>query len=132
MELDFPTITPSDLLLEKMQIVQITEKDLKDTMILLREHEIKEHENDVINTKYIAKLLSNDWGFYYTVTTNLKKTKEFLNFFDALTDEDKNIISEKIDKLLDYIEREPKSLKWKARAKIGTRKKWYREVETIE
>lgn len=132
MELDFPTITPSDLLLEKMQIVQITEKDLKDTMILLREHEIKEHENDVINTKYIAKLLSNDWEFYYTVTTNLKKTKEFLNFFDALTDEDKNIISEKIDKLLDYIEREPKSLKWKARAKIGTRKKWYREVETIE
>jgi len=132
LELDFPTITPSDLLLEKMQIVQITEKDLKDTMILLREHEIKEHENDVINTKYIAKLLSNDWGFYYTVTTNLKKTKEFLNFFDALTDEDKNIISEKIDKLLDYIEREPKSLKWKARAKIGTRKKWYREVETIE
>jgi len=132
LELDFPTITPSDLLLEKMQIVQITEKDLKDTMVLLREHGIDEKDNDVINAKYIAKLLSNDWGFYYTVTTNLKKIKELLGLFGALTDEDRDIISKRIDKLLDYIEKEPKSLKWKIRAKVGTKKKWYREVETIK
>ena len=33
-----------------------------------------------------------------------------------------------IDDLLDLIEAAPKSMKWKVRAKVGTRKLWYQEV----
>ena len=129
LELDYPTITLSDILLEKMQIVKITEKDIKDTIIMLLEHEVGEVEKETVNMRYISKLLSGDWGFYYTVTTNLKKTKEAAGDYEALTDEHRRNVVGKIDKLLDAIERQPKTFKWKMRARIGTSKKWYTEVE---
>jgi len=131
LELDYPTITLSDILLEKVQIVKINEKDIKDTIIMLREHDIGEGEKETVNSRYIAKLMSNDWGFCYTATTNLNKIKVFLNQFSVLTDEDRKDVASKIDKLLRAIENEPKSLKWKMRAKIGTSKKWYVDVEEL-
>jgi len=130
-ELDNPTITLADILLEKMQIVQINEKDIKDTIIMLREHEVGEIEKETVNAKYITKLLSNDWGFYYTVTTNLGKVRDFLPEFKALSESDRSDVASKIDKLLTYIEKEPKSFSWKMRARVGPSKKWYTEVEEI-
>lgn len=131
LELDNPTITLTDILLEKMQIVEINPKDIKDTIIMLLEHDIGEIEEETVNMNYISKLLSKDWGYYYTVTTNLKKVKSFLGEYKALTDENKEVVAERIDKMLKKIEDEPKSLKWKMRAKIGTKKKWYKEVEEV-
>ena len=58
--------------LEKMQIVQINEKDIVDTIMLMREHDVGDQGPETIDAKYIAKLLGNEWGFYYTCTTNLK------------------------------------------------------------
>jgi hypothetical protein len=132
LELDSPTIPLSDLLLQKVQICKINEKDIKDIMILLREHEIGENEKETVNIRYVAKLLSNDWGFYYTTKLNLKKVREFLEeYARALTGEDRKDISAKIDRLLDAIDHEPKSLSWKMRSKIGTSKRWYTEVEEL-
>jgi hypothetical protein len=131
LELDHPTVTVSDLLLQKIQIVKINEKDIKDSIMLIREHDVGTNEKETINAKYIAKVFSNDWGFYYTGTTNLKKIKEFLNVYGVLTEEDKGDVSKKIDELLDYIENEPKTFGWRLRAKIGTKRRWYEEVEDI-
>jgi len=131
LELDNPTITLADILLEKMQIVQINEKDIKDTIIMLREHEVGEIERETVNAKYIAKRLSDDWGFYYTVTINLKKVKDFLPEFKALSDSDRGDVASKVDKLLAYIEKESKSFGWKMRARVGPSKKWYTEVEEL-
>jgi hypothetical protein len=125
------TISLADLLLEKMQIVKINEKDIKDTLILLREHSIADTDLDSINSKYIAKLLSKDWGFYYTVTENLKKTKLFLEKYNALQTADRIDIAAKVDTLLKNLESEPKSMGWKLRAKVGTKQKWYDEVEEV-
>jgi hypothetical protein len=105
------------------------QKDLKDCLVLIRSHDVGETDEETINAKYIAKLLSNDWGFYYTATTNLKKVKDSLGNYPALTKDDKEPVKKRIDKLIDYIEKEPKSVRWKFRAKIGTRTKWYNEVE---
>lgn len=129
LELDYPTITLADLFLAKMQIVKLTEKDVKDTILLLREHNVGEIDAETVNAKYIAKLLSRDWGFYYTITTNLNKVRDFSKKYGALTKEDYNDVVTKIGELLQAIRKEPKSLRWKMRAKIGTRKKWYTEVE---
>jgi hypothetical protein len=126
---DYPTIPLAELLLEKLQIVKINEKDIKDAILLIRAHDLGESDNDLINAKYIAKLLSQDWGFYYTATTNLKKIKNFLPKYHVLTDADRQDIFAKTNKLIDIIEKEPKSTSWKIRAKIGPFKKWYREVE---
>jgi hypothetical protein len=131
LELDYPTVTVSDLLLQKIQILKINEKDIKDSIMLIREHDVGTSEKETINAKYIAKVFSNDWGFYFTGTTNLKKIKEFLNVYEVLTADDKRDVSKKIDELLDYIENEPKTFGWRLRAKIGTKKKWYEEVEDI-
>lgn len=128
----YPTITLSNIFLEKTQIVELTEKDIKDVIILLREHEVGDTEKETVNARYIANLLSRDWGFYYTVTTNLNRIKEHPRRYEVLTEEDHKGVANKIEEVLQAIEEEPKSLKWRMRAKIGTKKKWYTEVgETI-
>lgn len=132
LELDYPTIPLAEMLLEKLQIVQINEKDVKDVIVLLREHEIGNKDEETINAKYIAKLLADDWGFYYTATTNLNKIKNLLDHYKELVENDKKLIENRIDNLLNAIDREPKSLGWKMRAKIGTKKQWYRKVEEIQ
>jgi hypothetical protein len=135
LDIDPHTISLTDILLEKLQIVKINEKDIKDVMILLREHEVGTKENETINGEHVAKLFADDWGFYYTATTNLKlirdrlDEKEYKNIFK---EEDAADMKNKIDILLDMIEKEPKSLTWKMRARTGPKKKWYQEVEEVQ
>ena len=125
------TIPLEEMLLEKMQIVRLEEKDIVDTTMLLREHEVGGSEAETIDARYIAKLLSNDWGFYYTCTTNLRKVGDRLGSYQELNQADRDDVKAKIAKLLQVVESEPKTLGWKMRAKIGTSKKWYREVEEV-
>jgi hypothetical protein len=132
LELDKPTISLADLMLEKLQIVQINEKDVKDVMMLLREHAIGADDHEVVNGAYISKIMAKDWGFYYTSTTNLNKIKSLLGEYDALSPDARDIIAARIDELLLMIEKEPKSLGWKLRARVGTKKQWYNDVEEVE
>jgi hypothetical protein len=142
LELDFPTITATDMLLEKVQMWEaFGVKDLKDCLLLLLSHDIKENSDDeAINASYIAKLLAEDWGFWYTVTTNLQNIKRFVNELDKLgaeakidpkqiSQEERVDINTKIDVLAKKVEIEPKSFGWKMRAKVGTKKQWYCHVE---
>jgi hypothetical protein len=131
LEIDSPTVPLAELLLQKLQIAQTNEKDIQDTIILLREHEIGSTDKDEINAGYVAKILSNEWGFYYTVGLNLPKVKEFLKRY-PLSEEDKKMVTERIDKLHASIESYPKTLQWKMRAKIGPAKKWYNVVEEVQ
>ncbi len=145
LELDKPTISVTDMLLEKIQMWEaFSAKDLKDCLTLLRTHKIEEKgEKESIDASYIAKLLSGDWGFWYTATTNLKKIKKFISEIDKLgaeaeidsslfEKEDREEIIGKIESLLERIDRESKSFKWKMRSKVGTTKKWYNPVEREE
>ena len=118
------TIPPSDLLLTKLQIVKITENDIKDIFALLIDLELGDHDDEkTIDSKYIAKLLAEDWGFYTTVTDNIQK---IINEFNPPLK-----VAEKLKQLMKELEDEPKSLKWKMRAKIGRKVKWYEEPEEV-
>jgi hypothetical protein len=133
LDIDSPTITPTDMLLEKVQIVFPDQKDVKDTMLLIRAHEIsQQEEKNKINAKHIASRLAADWGFWYTVTTNLKGLTQYIEEDEKLTADEKQDLVSKIDALLTGIESEPKSTGWKMRAVIGTRRKWYNPVETAQ
>ncbi len=145
LELDHPTICVTDLLLEKIQMWEaFSTKDLKDCLVLLRAHRVGEKgEKEAIDASYIAKLLARDWGFWYTATTNLKKIDKFASEIekfgpeagidpDSLEEEDREDIAGKVENLLERIDRESKSLKWKMRAKVGTKKRWYNPVERPE
>jgi hypothetical protein len=129
LEMDSPTIPLAELLLEKMQIVQINEKDIKDAIILLLGHEIGEDDKDHINAKYIAEQLASEWGFWYTTTTNLEKVKLFSSKYEQLSEAEKASLASKVDLLTKYIEECPKGTRWKMRARIGPKRKWYRDVE---
>ena len=131
--LDSPTITPADLLLEKLQIVFPDEKDVKDLLLVLRAHEIStKEERNRINAKFIATKLASDWGFWYTATTNLTGLREYVGAAQNLTDEEKQDLNSKIDQLVQTVENEPKSTGWKMRSIVGTKRKWYNPVETTQ
>jgi len=142
LDLDNPTVPLTELLLEKIQMWEaFGEKDFKDVILLLRAHDISDKdERECINGKYIAKILARDWGFWYTATTNLKRIKRIMSNLDSyyrkmniaiekIGKEDIGIIIDRIDKLQEMINSEPKTLKWKIRNLIGTRKRWYNHVE---
>jgi hypothetical protein len=132
LDLEEMTIPLSDMLLEKMQIVHLNEKDIIDTIMLLREHSIGNGSTpETIDASYIAKLLANEWGFYHTVTTNLKKVVDRLNVYPELTQEDRADVSSKISQLFSILEKQPKALAWKLRARVGAKTKWYKDVEDV-
>jgi hypothetical protein len=131
LEKDPLTIPLADLFLEKMQIVQINEKDVKDVILLLRQHPLGSIDEETVNVERICRVLSEDWGFYYTVTTNLGKISEYAKNLEGLQEDDCNGILSKIDQLRNAIESSPKSLGWKMRARVGVTKKWYEDVEEL-
>lgn len=129
------TISLSDLVLEKLQIHQITEKDIKDLIILFQTHKLGgTDEAEIINAKYIAKVLATDWGFWYDATENLKKVVYFAERYhrDRLIDEETlHGVNVKVSRLLEIINDEPKTKEWHKRARNGTNKKWYKDVEEL-
>jgi hypothetical protein len=129
LEMDSPTIPLAELLLEKMQIVQINEKDIKDAIVLLLGHDVGEDDQDRINGKYIASVLAADWGFWYTTTLNLEKLKLFSSKYEQLSGGEKSTIASRVDSLRKRIDEFPKATKWKLRARVGTKRKWYQDVE---
>lgn len=131
LELGELTIPLEELLLEKLQIVKINDKDIVDTIMLLREHQIGNASPETIDLKYIAKLLSNEWGFYYTVRTNLDMVKNSLATYQELTQEDRGDVQNKVESIIAKLESEPKTLAWKLRARVGTKTKWYNDVEEV-
>jgi hypothetical protein len=130
LDLDSPTISTTDLLLEKMQIVEINLKDFKDTVVLLLEHPLSHLQRGpkAIETEYLVDIMRQDWGFYYTFTTNLKRVPDHFGEFPSLGERERETVRRHIDELLNAIETAPKTLGWKMRAKIGTRRRWYQEV----
>ena len=131
LDLDEITVPLADLLLSKMQIVNIDTKDIGDSVCLLLDHEVGTEDQDMINVRHIAKTLADDWGFYYTASTNLRKIRnEFRPIYEnRISKEETKELDSKIDVILDAIEREPKPLAWKMRAKVGPRMKWYQDVD---
>ncbi len=125
------TIPLAELFLEKMQIVEINEKDIVDTLMLLAEHPVGQNDNDQINAPVIAKILASEWGFWRTVTGNIEKLLAINAKTDLFNNEEKTLIASRIGEIQDYVERDPKPLSWKMRSKIGDKVKWYKEVDEL-
>lgn len=133
LELDSPTIPVTDLLLEKLQIVNMGGKDVKDALVLLAAHDIaKVATPEAVDGAYLAQLLTRNWGLWYTVTTNLRGLMDSLPGMKGPTDQERALIGARIETFLGRIERAPKSLRWKARALLGSRVRWYEPVETMD
>ncbi|MBW3592628.1 MAG: hypothetical protein KY396_02945, partial [Actinobacteria bacterium] len=130
LELERVTVPLAELLLTKLQIAELNEKDVRDTLALLHSHEIAERDGNVVNAARVAELCAGDWGLWRTITGNLAATRERIGNY-GLADDDQELLRTRIDALLERIEREPKSRGWKLRAKIGERKRWYELPEEV-
>ena len=122
------TVPLIDLLLQKLQIVDLTRKDMADVVVLLSGHDFGTEGSGAIDADRAAGLLSDDWGFCYTVTRSLERIREFVQEA-PVSDDVRDRVDDRLARLLDTIESSPKTRKWKMRAKLGTRKKWYEDVE---
>ena len=129
LEADSPTLPPAELLLQKIQMVGMHQKDFKDTIVLLRAHELGEDDADRINQRAIGDRLFSDWGFHHTATTNLQKVRDSLANYEALGEEDIAVVDGRLAQLLKYLEEGPKTIKWKLRGKIGTKMQWYNVID---
>jgi hypothetical protein len=131
LEVDDPTIPLAEMVLEKMQIVKINEKDVIDTIMLIMEHPLGNSDKETINIERIATLCAQDWGLWRTATMNLVKVKQLALGYPQLTDEQKDHVVAQVDTALQRIEKEPKSLAWRLRDRVGDRVKWYKEVDEV-
>jgi hypothetical protein len=130
LELDYPTVTVSDLLLSKAQIAKLTDRDIKGIIALLLDHPLGEKDNETVNVEYITRLMSDDWGFCYTFNLNMQKIMRRMEE-SSVQDQVKRDVSQKIISLLSAIDKTPKTLKWRTRAVVGTKRKWYNEVDEV-
>lgn len=132
LEIDSPTIPLAEMLLEKMQIVKINEKDVIDTIMLLLEHPLGEVDNETVNMARVAQLCSEDWGLWRTLTMNLDKVRQLAQGYDQLSAEEKARVAAQVEAALARIEAAPKSLAWRLRARVGDRVRWYKDVEEVK
>ncbi len=132
LEADSPTIPLSEMLLEKMQIVRINEKDVIDTIMLLLEHPLGNIDKETINITRVARLCANDWGLWRTTTMNLDKVAHLVVEYPQLDDAQKTRLVSQVKQALSQIESEPKSMAWRLRSRVGDRVKWYKDVDEVQ
>jgi hypothetical protein len=123
-ELDPHTIPLAELLLTKLQVVELTDKDVRDIVTLLDRHDVAAHDDDAINAQLIAGMTADDWGLWRTLKLNTERLHELVPSL-GLDDAAQTRVLARLDALWQRIEDEPKSRKWRMRDRVGDRKRWY-------
>jgi len=124
------TLPGTELLMTKLQIVRLNEKDRDDCYALFNGCTIGDDGPSSIDPGRIAHLTGRDWGLQHTFELNLGRLRDDLDMW-SLPAERKAVIRDGIASVSQAIDDEPKSRGWRLRAKIGERKQWYEEPEEV-
>jgi hypothetical protein len=125
--------SPIDWRSSKAQIVELNRKDILDLLALLLDHEVGPGDAETINSDLIASLCAKDWGLYTTVSMTIQKLRDFLDEGSVeLEEEEVQTIKRRLLAMERAMDVAPKTMAWKMRAKIGTRMRWYEEVEEVQ
>jgi hypothetical protein len=125
------TLPLAELLLTKMQIFELNEKDVRDLCALLIDHPFGEGDTEMFNLPYLAKLCADDWGLWKTVNLSVQKVQDFCAT-DKPEVSHKQTILERLEVLRQALHDTPKSFKWQVRSKIGERLQWYELPEEVK
>jgi hypothetical protein len=129
LDLEGYTITVSDVLLTKLQMVDLNEKDERDIFTLLLELELgTAADPGAIDVPYIARLCARDWGLYHDLELNLIRLEGRLDAY-PLEPGVRDRVRKSLARLREALETEPKSRAWRLRARVGTRRPWHDLVE---
>jgi hypothetical protein len=118
-----PALRGADLLLTKLQVVELNLKDAQDAAALLTTHELGDDDGERrISLRRLREVLADDWGFYTTATDNLHRIPEVIG---ARAPGVAHRLAETCRAIADELDAAPKSRAFKLRAKVGRRKRWY-------
>lgn len=121
LSLEPETVTVSDLLLTKLQVVELNEKDVQDIALLLSEHPIAIGAGDHVDADYVGTVAGDDWGLWRTATGTLRTVAEL-----------RPDIAQRATELVDALQAAPKTRRFRIRARVGERKRWYELPDEIE
>ena len=114
LDLDSPTLTVSDLLLTKLQVVELNAKDADDAALLLRNHDVGRGDGHHVDLDYLQRLVADDWGLWRTLTGTLRRLEEL-----------QPDVADKAHALRAALDEVPKTRRFRLREKVGERKRWY-------
>ena len=123
---DAGTVPLAELLLTKLQIIELNEKDVRDAVALFDAHEVTDDDSG-INAARIAALCGDDWGLWRTITRNLDSVGRHLDAYEV----DREVVAGRLSDLQERIEAAEKSRGWRLRARVGERKRWYELPEEV-
>jgi hypothetical protein len=126
------TIPLAELFLSKAQIVELNHKDMLDIASILFNNETGDDDVEKINLRVIAQLCSQDWGLYKTTSINLGRVEEFIGKESAFSQEERSLVISRVRSIQKTFEEMPKPIAWQLRDRVGTRVKWYIEVEEVD
>ena len=130
LKFDPVTIPLAELFLSKAQIVELNHKDALDLTSILFNNETGNDDIEKMNLKIIAQLCSQDWGLYKTTSINLGRVEELVN--KELSQDERNLVLSRVREIQKTFEEMPKPIAWQLRDRVGTRVKWYIEVEEVD
>lgn len=119
--LDKNTISLSDLLATKLQVVQMTEREYKDIIALIHDHQVGDSDApETINGRYIGQLCAENWGIYKTFTNGISNIMLALSQYQMDT-QYQEVVRDRLQELLKIIENTPKTMAWKIRYVLAKR-----------
>lgn len=127
---DQVTIPLADLLLTKLQVVRMNNKDLLDLTAMLADHSLDGASKDLIDLGRVTAVLGKDWGFEHTVRLNLDRLRSSLADRD-LPAQTTGPINDRIAGLISALDAGRKSMGWQLRSRIAERVRWYEEPEDV-
>jgi hypothetical protein len=131
LEADAPTIPLAELLLSKLQIVKLNEKDVVDTILLLLDHPLGTGDRDTIDMTRVAALCAEEWGLWRTLTMNLEKVAALAASYPQLADDQRARVTAAAAELKRGIDAAPKPFAWRMRDRVGDRRQWWTDVDEV-
>ena len=131
LEVDRPTIPIAELLLSKLQIVRINEKDVVDIILLLLDHPLGSGDDDTVDVGRIARLCADDWGLWRTLTRNFETVAALAGTYPQLDADQRARVAGATSALKSAIDAVPKSMAWRMRDRVGDRRQWWTDVDEV-
>jgi hypothetical protein len=121
------TLDAIDLLMSKLQIVELNEKDADDCLRLLVSFRLEDSDDPgALDLRVFRSLVADDWGWWRTVTLNLDRITALMNGGARPAIEGGKLDARtQLQSLSEAAQSAPKSRRWKMRARVGERKRWY-------
>jgi hypothetical protein len=124
------TVPVAELLLTKLQIVELNERDERDIYTLCYHHALSDDPTSGLDAALIAALCADDWGLWRTCKGTIERCVVDVDRYE-LDPAARDQILSRLSALWDRIEAEPKTSRWRRRNRLGERKRWYQEPEEV-